>query len=149
MTEPAAGVVPKLMLDAAMVEPFNRLAIVEDADGMRGVDVVAGVETVQGARGADRVDNSSRLEGWVEAGSSVSRSIRFPLVPKFRVSLSPPTETKVALYLSGISLPGLSPEDMFGFFRGLTTVSIGVDNSFVFASALLSSSAFAFNKLFL
>ncbi len=89
VTEPAvAGVnVPPLMLDAAEVEPFcNRLAIVEDADGMRGVDV----ETVQGARGADRVDSSSRLEGWVDAGSSVSRSIRFPLAPRFRVSLSPP-----------------------------------------------------------
>lgn len=92
VTEPAvAGVnVPPFMLEA-VVEPFcNRLAIVEDADGMRGVEVDAGVETVQGARGADRVDSSSRLEGWVDAGNSVSRSIRFPLAPRFRVSLSPP-----------------------------------------------------------
>lgn len=39
--------------------------------------------------------------------------------PRFRVNLSPPTEMKVALDLSGISFGGESPVAMFGFFHGL------------------------------
>lgn len=39
--------------------------------------------------------------------------------PRFKVNLSPPTEMKVALDLSGISFGGESPVAMFGFFHGL------------------------------
>ena len=52
--------------------------------------VEVGGRTV-GWSGVDRVERSSRLEGWVEAGSSVSRSSRLEEGGwRFRVSLSPP-----------------------------------------------------------
>jgi hypothetical protein len=145
---PDTGVVPPPITDA-VDEAFSMLAIVEEAaDRCREEEVK--VLDIVGARGVERVDRSSRLDGWVETGgSSVSQSIRLPLVPRLRVSLSPPTDTNVALVLSGMSLPGLSPFEMLGFFRGLITVSIGDVSSLALASARLSSSALAFNRLFL
>lgn len=54
---------------------------------------------------------SSMLMRW-EEGSGLD-------MPRFRVNLSPPTEMKVALDLSGISFGGESPVAMLGFFQGL------------------------------
>lgn len=45
---------------------------------------------IRGARGSDRLERSSRLDGWDGMGSD-SRSMRLELfVPRLRVSLSPP-----------------------------------------------------------
>ena len=55
----------------------------------RGPLVVGGAGV--GARGVVRAESSWRLEGWVEAGSSESRSMRFGSeAARLRVSLSPP-----------------------------------------------------------
>ena len=68
--------------DEVTVEAFSKLEIGAKDELDIGRD---------GAKVEDRVDRSSRLEGCVgTGGSSVSRSIRFPLVFKFRVNLSPP-----------------------------------------------------------
>lgn len=103
----------------------------------------------------ERVESNSRLLG---AGGRGGESVSMRLVvstsccvraPRLRVSLSPPTDTKVALLLSPISLGGESPVAMLGFFRGLITPlrSFAAESSQFFMSALFSSSAF--NKLFL
>lgn len=51
--------------------------------------------------------------------SLVVRTSVWDREPRLRVSLSPPTDTKVALALSPTSLGGESPVAMFGFFLGL------------------------------
>jgi hypothetical protein len=85
---PAAvtGVFPRT---EAVEEAFKRL-LIEDETGGSMEETVEGVLDTVGAREAERVERSSRLEGCVEAGSSVSRSIRLPFVPRLRVNLSPP-----------------------------------------------------------
>lgn len=109
------------------------------------------------------MESSSRLDGCVERVvvvevGELSTSMSWLVitsclakVPRFRVSLSPPTETKVALDLSPISLAGESPVAMLGFFLGLIIelISFEVFSSAFFISARFSSSAFAFSRLFL
>lgn len=68
-----------------------------------------------GALGAAEGISWSMLMRWEEEGDE-DDSLD---IPRFRVNLSPPTEMKVALDLSGISFGGESPVAMFGFFQGL------------------------------
>ena len=55
----------------------------------------------------------------VTSMSLVVRTSVWDRQPRLRVSLSPPTDTKVALALSPTSLDGESPVAMLGFFLGL------------------------------
>lgn len=102
-----------------------------------------------------REESSSRLVGDV---TSLSTSIKLVVVgssagwaiePRFKVSLSPPTDTKVALDLSPTSFGGESPVAMFGFFLYTLERSFVALSSLFFMSTLFSSSAFAFKRLFL